>query len=467
MLFSSLDFLLGFLPAVWLLFLLLRNLAWPNAALGMLVAASWWFYAAWDPRYLPLLITSIAINYLLGIKIAKEVGRAWLIAGILFNLSLLGVFKYAGFVTVDILHLASPLTLVLPLAISFYTFQQMAWLVDLRQRKTVVPGLLRYAFFVSFFPRLIAGPIVHAREVLPQLAAHWLKRPIPYALGFTLLAVGLAKKVLIADTLAPGVDALYLETATKDFDLWLVWSAAAGYGAQLYFDFSGYADMAIGLALLFGIRMPLNFLSPYKATSVIDFWRRWHVTLSRFLRDYLYIPLGGSRKGPFRRYVNLMATMILGGLWHGAGWQFLVWGGVHGVMLTINHLWRAIMPWRIPSWLGGALTLPLVLLAWIPFRAESLADAHRILAGIAQLPELTGSFPAIDLIVALGRLDATGQVGWLAIPALCLALLTPASHVLVSRLTPLQRGCLAAPLLLMVVKTLTERPDRAFLYFNF
>lgn len=461
------DFLIGFLPAVWLLFLLLRSMSGANTTLMMLVAASWWFYAAWYPLYLPLLIGSIAVNYWIGTRIALAGSRVWLVSGVVFNLSLLGVFKYLGFITTDIFQLKSPVNVALPLAISFYTFQQIAWLADLRQNKTAVPGIIRYTFFVSFFPQLIAGPIVHARQVVPQIAADWLKRPIPVALALTFLSVGLAKKVLIADTLAPGVDLIYGNVAATNFDMWQVWSAAAGYGAQLYFDFSGYADMAIGLALLFGIRLPFNFLSPYKAVSIIDFWRRWHITLSKFLRDYLYIPLGGSRKGRLRRYANLMITMLLGGLWHGAGWQFLLWGGIHGGLLTLNHLWRAVTPIRLPLFLAWALTLIAVLLAWIPFRADNLTDALHIFSGLGRVPILEGGFPTTEIVGALMNLDASGQLGWLAILAILFALLAPSTHVLASSLTPLQKGLLSAPLLLMVFKTIAERPDRVFLYFNF
>jgi alginate O-acetyltransferase complex protein AlgI len=468
MIFSSLPFLLYFLPAVLTLFLLLRALNQPEAALLTLLLASWGFYAAWSPAYLALLLGSIGINYLAGLQIKRRGSQPWLALGIAFNLGLLGLFKYAGFISGEVLRMAEPLSLVLPLAISFFTFQQVAWLVDLSRGVVGLPGWRPYAFFVSFFPQLIAGPIVHARQLLPQVLEGWLARPLPWSLALGFLALGLAKKVLIADTLGPGVDTLYAAaSAGQAFDLWLLWSAAAGYGAQLYFDFSGYADIAIGLGLLFGVRLPLNFNSPYQATSIIDFWRRWHITLSHFLRDYLYVPLGGSRRGNLRRYLNLLLTMLLGGLWHGAGWQFLLWGGVHGLLLVLNHAWRALCPWRLPAFLGVPLTLLAVLLAWVPFRADNLASAGQVLAGWRALPAEVPVPQLAEIFRAAAALDAGAHVGWLALAALMLACSAPASHRLLARLSPFGRGLLAAPLLLMVLKALAERPDRAFLYFNF
>lgn len=467
MIFSSLPFLLYFLPATLAVFLLLRHFQLRGMALLGLVLISWLFYAFWNPAFLPVLLGSIAANYLFGMLLVHYGKQPWLALGIVFNLLLLGVFKYSGFVAGEVLRLEQPITLLLPLAISFFTFQQIAWLVDLSRGIVSLPKLRDYAFFVSFFPQLIAGPIVHARQMLPQIGTGWLARPIPWSLALGFLAIGLAKKVLIADTLAPGVDAIYASAASREvFDLWLLWSAAAGYGAQLYFDFSGYADMAIGLALLFGVRLPLNFFSPYKATSIIDFWRRWHMTLSRFLRDYLYFPLGGNRRGRARRYVNLMVTMVLGGLWHGAGWQFLVWGGLHGGYLVFNHVWRAISPWRLPALAAWPLTLAAVLLAWVPFRAPDLATAAHILKGWQTLPTAL-PLDITALMRATTSLNASGQVGWLALGALVLACSTPASHLLLARLSPMKRGLVVAPLILMVLKALAERPDRAFLYFNF
>jgi len=273
-----------------------------------------------------------------------------LVAGIVLNLSALGWFKYANFIasTVD-RWVEAGFTLapiVLPLAISFFTFQQIAYLVDAYRTARSEPDWLQYALFVSFFPQLIAGPIVHHREMLPQFDEVGRRGPAlrDLEVGATIFAIGLFKKVVIADGVAPWSTEVFESVALGAWPgLVESWGAALAYTFQLYFDFSGYSDMAVGLGLLFGIRLPLNFASPYRATSIVEFWRRWHITLSRFLRDYLYIPLGGNRRGPARRYLNVMITMVLGGLWHGAGWTFIAWGALHGVYLLINYAWRAVL----------------------------------------------------------------------------------------------------------------------------
>jgi alginate O-acetyltransferase complex protein AlgI len=278
----------------------------------------------------------------------------------------------------------------LPLAISFFTFQQITYLVDAYRGETREYHFLHYALFVTFFPQLIAGPIVHHREMLPQFARNTLYRlnAEHLAVGITIFALGLFKKVILADGIAvhatPVFDAAEAGFVTLTF--FEAWSGALAYSLQLYFDFSGYSDMGIGLARMFGVRLPLNFNSPYKATSIIDFWRRWHITLSRFLRDYLYIPLGGSRKGEARRMTNLMITMLLGGLWHGAGWTFVLWGGLHGIYLVINHGWRKLIPagnaGRLRKGAGWTITMLAVVVAWVPFRAESLDGATAVLGAM-------------------------------------------------------------------------------------
>ena len=472
MIFSSFEFLFLFLPPVWLGFLLFRKLNSTNSAVLFLLVMSWVFYGVWRPDYLPLLLGSIVVNYGLGRLISRGSGQRWLTVGIVFNLSLLGAFKYLDFLLYDVLGLGFKLHIALPLAISFFTFQQIAWLVDLYQGRVQLPATSRYGFFVSFFPQLIAGPIVHAREVLPQLASGWLRRPLPLSLGVTLLSIGLAKKVLIADTLAPGVDSLYLAAASgAAFNLLDTLAAALGYGVQLYFDFSGYADMAIGLGLLFGIVLPDNFLSPYKAASIIDFWRRWHITLSKFLRDYLYIALGGNRSGRFKRYTNLMVTMLLGGIWHGAGWQFLIWGGLHGLLLVGNHGWRALSAWQLPVLVARFITLSCVMLAWIFFRADNVEVAGHIFSGLLSMPgvwsvDWQGVFKAV-VDVSTASYNTTPVILPLALGGLALALVAPGSRPLGERLSPLGRGLFSGVLVFLVLKALTARPDRAFLYFNF
>jgi D-alanyl-lipoteichoic acid acyltransferase DltB (MBOAT superfamily) len=279
---------------------------------------------------------------------------------------------------------------VLPIGISFFTFTQIAYLVDTYQGKVKEYRFIHYLLFITYFPHLIAGPVLHHAEMMPQF-----DQPHTYrfsyrnlAVGLSIFAIGLAKKVLVADSLAP--HASFLFDKSDAFSLLLAWGGVLAYAFQLYFDFSGYSDMAIGISRLFGIRLPLNFDSPYKAANIIDFWRRWHMTLSRFLRDYLYVPLGGNRKGPVRRYVNLMLTMLLGGLWHGAGLNFALWGALHGAYLMLNHAWQALarrlrFPLAAPAWRGASmvLTFGAVCVAWVFFRAAGFGKAAIILQGMA------------------------------------------------------------------------------------
>jgi D-alanyl-lipoteichoic acid acyltransferase DltB (MBOAT superfamily) len=422
MLFNSYEFLFAFLPITLAGFFLVAAAGNKTLAIGWLVAASLFFYGWWNPAFLGLLGFSMMFNYGLGLVLARVRlgGReghlsAILAAGIVVNLGLIAYYKYAGFLS-DAANRAFAANfdlgeITLPLAISFFTFQQIAYLVDVRRGIVSERHLLRYCLFVVFFPQLIAGPIIHHREVLPQFAGGGAFRPraANLAVGLTILAIGLFKKVVIADALA--------ETATPAFaaadggqtvDFVQAWSGSFAYSLQIYFDFSGYSDMAIGLARMFGIRLPLNFAAPYRATSIIDFWRRWHMTLSRFLRDYLYIPLGGSRHGRFRRHLNIMATMLLGGLWHGAGWTFIAWGGVHGLMLVANHGWRALFPRTIDRWwsrlAGRTATFLAVTMAWVFFRAETFSGATAMFAGMANLPRNLASRiePLQGLLDSLG-----------------------------------------------------------------
>jgi len=422
MLFNSYEFLFVFLPVTLAVFFLLA--ATGNRALPIvwLVLASLFFYGWWNPAFLGLIGFSVAFNYLLGLRLTHERSSGgWrpisttLVCGIAVNLGLLGYFKYAGFLTSAANHAINTEfhlgDVTLPLAISFFTFQQIAYLVDVRRGETKEPSFLHYCLFVVFFPQLIAGPIVHHKEVLPQFAREktFRLRATNLAIGLTIFAIGLFKKVVIADRLAETAIPIFATAETgATLDFFQAWSGAFAYSLQIYFDFSGYSDMAIGLARLFGIKLPLNFAAPYRATSIIDFWRRWHITLSRFLRDYLYIPLGGSRRGKIRRYGNVLVTMLLGGLWHGANWTFVVWGGVHGLMLVINIAWRAVFPWHINRWwsraMARAVTFLAVTLAWVLFRAESFAGATNMFAGMANLPEsLSGQIgPVQDVMTDMG-----------------------------------------------------------------
>ncbi len=338
------------------------------------------------------------LNYTLGkelslhkIKDRKYVAKKLLVFGVVANLSLLGYFKYADFFIVNVNSLMGTevplLHLALPLAISFYTFQQIAYLVDSYKQETKEYDFLNYAVFVTFFPQLIAGPIVHHSEMMPQFAKlrNKAKNYSNIALGLFIFSIGLFKKVVIADTFAIW--------ATKGFDvaptlnMLEAWVTSLSYTFQLYFDFSGYADMAIGLALLFNIKIPINFFSPYKATNIQDFWRRWHMTLSRFLKEYIYIPLGGNRKGEIHTYINLFATFLLAGIWHGAGWTFVFWGALHGVALMTHRAWQKL-GLGMPTLLAWFITFNFINIAWVFFRATSFESAEKVLFGMFNIHSL-------------------------------------------------------------------------------
>jgi alginate O-acetyltransferase complex protein AlgI len=404
MLFNSYEFIFLFLPVAATLYFWIGRYSHGLGA-AWLAVASLIFYGYWNPIYLPLLIGSITANFLIGRWMADVESRAArrtiLVGGLSFNLLLLGYFKYVGFLASaanDLLALHVPaLKVLLPLGISFFTFTQIAFLVDVYEGKAKEYRFVHYVLFVTFFPHLIAGPILHHKEMMPQFARPRTYRlnAINLAVGLTIFFIGLGKKAVIADSFAPFA-AHTFDAASQGSTPGALeaWGGTLAYALQLYFDFSGYSDMAIGLARLFGIKMPLNFLSPYKAVNIIDFWRRWHMTLSRFLRQYLYIPLGGNRKGKTRRYVNLMITMALGGLWHGAGWTFAAWGALHGVYLAVNHAWHAVSsrlglrPRRssiATRTLARLVTFSAVMVGWVFFRADSMASAGRVLAGMAGL----------------------------------------------------------------------------------
>ncbi|HVE22619.1 MAG TPA: MBOAT family O-acyltransferase [Acidocella sp.] len=381
MLFNSRLFVLAFLPLALGGFFALGRCG-RRAVVLWLLACSLVFYAWGNPASVLLLLGSIGGNYLLARRLARGGGRGWLAVGLAGNLLLLGVGKYA--------RLAAPWFgspfggWPVPLGISFFTFQQIMFLVDLYRRDIALPGLLDYACFIAFFPHLISGPIVRPGHILPQLAALAPSRDMAARLaeGAEIFLLGLSKKLLLADSLARFADPGFAAAGRHDpLTLIEAWVALLAYGAQIYFDFSGYCDMAVGLARMFGIIFPQNFNRPYRATSVSDFWRRWNITLSLFLRDYLYIPLGGNRRGAARRVANLMITMLLGGLWHGAAWRFLLWGGLHGLFLVIQGFW-AKWGWRLPQPLAWGLTLLCVLLAWVPFRAPGWAATMDFYAGL-------------------------------------------------------------------------------------
>ncbi len=450
MLFNSFEFIFFFLPVTLTVFFLLTRYRLSQMAIAWLVGASLFFYAWWNPVYLGLLVASILFNYSFGAAISRARGarrRGLLVVGITANLAVLGYYKYANFFLDNINTLVGSDwhagAILLPLGVSFITFQKIAYLVDAWQGKTREYNFLHFCLFVTFFPQLIAGPIVHHRDVMPQFAERARLRfdHENIALGLSIFIIGLFKKVVIADNLALFANPVFSAAAGTTLSFQEAWLGALAYSFQLYFDFSGYSDMAIGLARLFGVRLPLNFHSPYKATSIIDFWRRWHMTLSRFLRDYFYIPLGGSRRGPARRYLNLLVTMLLGGLWHGAAWTFVIWGGLHGVYLLINHAWRGFigrlglagrMANRPAMLAGGAFTFIAVVIGWVFFRADNTQAAQSMLSSMSGM---YGIGIGSDQAFANGLMTGSRALMWVTAAAL-LTWLLPNTQQLFARFAP-------------------------------
>jgi D-alanyl-lipoteichoic acid acyltransferase DltB (MBOAT superfamily) len=404
-------FIFAFLPITVAGYFILCRFRLTYAAKAWLALASLVFYGWWDERYVPLILASIAFNYAVGrLLIASDKPSSGLAGhrkkllafGIAGDILLLGYYKYADFFLENLnaaLGARYPLLhIVLPLGISFFTFTQIAFLVDAYRRKAKEYDIVNYILFVTFYPHLIAGPILHHGEMMPQFDRvrnkvwNWSNA----ARGIHIFCIGLFKKVVIADTFAE-----YANDGFAKASLFVEsWIAALSYTFQLYFDFSGYTDMAIGIAQLFNIRLPQNFNSPYKATSIQDFWRRWHMTLSRFLREYIYIPLGGNRKGRLRTYANNMAVFLIGGFWHGAGWTFIMWGFLHGAAQIIQRIWNE---WGrpLPRWLAWAITFLFVNVTWVFFRAESFGQALRLLRGMAGLNGFDFRLQAEHLFPAL------------------------------------------------------------------
>jgi alginate O-acetyltransferase complex protein AlgI len=412
MIFSSPEFILLFLPIVFLGYFSLNRFRLVLAGKAWLVAASLFFYTYWNIAYLPLLLGSIFFNFAVGTSLSPyrtsgylRVSRRFVLAGsITTNLAFLGYFKYANFL-VDNINFTFNATYVLPqillpLGISFFTFTQIAYLVDSYRGEAKEYDFLNYVLFVTFFPHLIAGPILHHREMMPQFDSRWnlAVRYRNIVLGLFIFSIGLFKKVVIADTFAIWANAGYDGKITLDF--FRAWGTSLSYTFQLYFDFSGYCDMAIGAALLFNIWLPINFNSPYKALDIQEFWQRWHMTLGRYLRDYVYIPLGGNRCTTVRVYFNLMATFVLGGLWHGASWMFVIWGALHGAALVGHRAWSGL-GLRMPKAVAWLLTFSFVNITWIFFRAKTLDEALRVLRGMADIESLlyfpVAAIPTNDL----------------------------------------------------------------------
>jgi D-alanyl-lipoteichoic acid acyltransferase DltB (MBOAT superfamily) len=454
MLFNSLVFLFGFLPwAVLGFWLLSRH---ENARLWFLLAASFVFYGYWDWRFAPLLAGSIIFNWLVA-KSFYTYRRRWVLtAAIVANLLVLGLFKYLGFFSEIVRQTISWQgdfkRLALPLGISFFTFHNIIYLADLYRGRAPRYSFRDYALYIALFPQILAGPLVRHNEIVPQL-------PLPparpgaaerLARGLAFLLIGLSKKIFLADALAAFVDPVFAQAATDPVTTGQAWIAALGFPLQIYFDFSGYSDMAIGIALMLGFTLPFNFDAPYRAVTLAQFWRRWHMTLMRFLRDYVYIPLGGNRRGDARRCLNVIVTFLLGGLWHGAGWTFILWGALHGIGLAVGVLWRKFMK-PLPAALSWPILIAFLILTWIFFRARSMEAAQHFLTAMA----------------GQGTHEAMSNVRTLLI-ACAFALIGPSSQQLVAKLKPAPwLAPFAAAVTAVALFKINGNPSYEFIYFHF
>jgi len=503
MLFNSYIFIFVFLPITYFGFWGFNRFHYTKLAIAWLIVASLAFYGYWNflpleghpatPGYFLLIIISLVFNHQIGEAISSSAlkskkARSLLILGIVVNIGLIAYYKYINFFLTslnDVFSTSFPkLDIILPLGISFYSFTQIAYLVDVYKGETEGEkyDLPTYGLFIIFFPHLIAGPIVRYNELIPQFRV--LKTFVfshkKLALGLATFSIGLIKKVLIADNISPWVSTIFNHTGDVTFIE--AWVGALTYTFQLYFDFSGYSDMAIGLSLMFNIDLPINFDSPYKSLSISDFWRRWHITLSNLLRDYLYIPLGGSRRGEARRYVNLIVTMFLGGLWHGAGWTFVIWGGLHGLFLAINHGWRKLNI-KLPKFVAWLITFLAVVLTWVLFRAKDLQQGMGLITsmfgfnGIVLPGQLSGK---LSFLTAIG-IDLKGWSEFTYLPSIgeskvlvffvlaALLIITtrfPNSQEIVQKLKPTWWYALSLGLLTSCALLSLNRVSE-FLYFQF
>jgi len=429
MLFNSYEFIFYFLVPVYVFFIFLKKSSLHvNMLIWFLTFVSVVFYGEWSLKHLGILLVSVFVNFAFAKALMrKNMGKKRLLgAGIVLNLVPLVYFKIEG---------------SLPLAISFFTFQQIAFLVDVYKRKIQLEGLREYSFFVLFFPQLVAGPIVHYNELIPQIKEN-LRRgfhKVYFHKGIVLFSMGLFKKVVLADSLA---------NITADG-----WAGLFAYTFKIYFDFSGYTDMALGLGLLFGVRLPINFNSPYKSVNIVEFWRRWHITLSHFLRDYIYIPLGGNRAGKLTMLRNLFLTMLLGGAWHGVGWNFVIWGALHGALLAFVHSFK----WQLPKYLAICITFLSVSLLWVFFKSENFSaamDAYGMLFRFDTFGAAAGS--------EMFLLGLSWFIVWFL----------PNSHAFVryeegTAELRLYHAAVAGVMFFVALKVLAVSPARTFVYFNF
>ncbi len=490
MLFNSYEFIFIFLPISFFIYFYLNHKKLIIIAKIWLIIASLFFYSWWNIIYLPLILISIIFNYKITQLIIEYNDKNYLSKqnllqiGLLFNIGLLVYFKYMDFFIENINTVFSSdiglLYLALPLAISFFTLQQIAFLIDSYEGLVKERNFLDYMVFVTFFPQLIAGPIVHHKEMMPQFE-NIRNKVVNYkniSIGLFIFSIGLFKKSVIADRFAVWATNGF-DTSTLTLNMLEGWVTSLSYTFQLYFDFSGYTDMAIGIALLFNIRLPINFNSPYKSLNIQDFWRRWHITLSRFLKDYVYIPFGGNRKGKFTTYQNLMATFMIAGIWHGAGWTFIFWGFLHGLAIAIHKAWSQL-GFKIWSWLAWIITFNFINIAWVFFRAKEWDDAIRVLHSMffGQI-ELSYKFlevvPKLDILRDYGVTFGAGfsNIGgnkeiMFTIPIIfILVLLIKNSNQLIDNFVPTKTITFLISIIFSysVISFLTIHSE--FLYFNF
>jgi alginate O-acetyltransferase complex protein AlgI len=457
MLFNSFIFLFAFLPAALLAYWAVERF-WPKWRLSVLLGLSLVFYGYWDWRFMPLLASSIALNWLVANAFVRSGLSILVPLAIAANLLVLAIFKYFNFFADLAAYIPGLPTrhfdIALPLGISFFTFHHIMYLTDLKKGKAPLYDPVRYGLYIAFFPQVLAGPLVRWSEIMHQFEERPYRRPDAaerVARGLMLLVCGLAKKTLLGDPLSEYVNPIFQAAAAgKAIALGEAWQAMLGFTFQIYFDFSGYTDMALGLGLLFGIVLPQNFDAPYRSVSLQDFWRRWHMTLSRFLRDYLYIAMGGNRKGLAIQLGALFATMTLGGLWHGAGLTFVAWGAAHGVVLGAGVLWRRA-GLSMPRPAGWALTMLFVMLTWVLFRATSFEAALRVYEGL----------------VGLGGADQSIKWRTILVAAL-VAMLGPTAWTFVNRLPPRRWIAIGFAILLVVVLfKIGDDANYEFIYFQF
>jgi len=486
MLFTSINFIFLFLPFTFISYFTLMRFNFITFAKFFLVGSSLFFYSYFNMNYLPLILGSLTVNYVIGtvlglsIKSVSKFNRKLMLTiGVIINLALLGYFKYYNFILENIGNIFNisfnNSTILLPLAISFFTFQQIAYLVDSYKGQTSEYGMLDYCLFVTFFPQLIAGPIVHHYEMMNQFRSSETKliNTKNIFLGVTIFSIGLFKKVVIADSLSIWVDDGYSNPERLDF--YSSWLTSLSYTFQLYFDFSGYCDMAIGAALIFNIRLPINFNSPYKSLNIQDFWRRWHITLGRFLREYIYIPLGGNKKTNLHTYLNLFLTFLIGGIWHGASWMFVIWGGMHGVALVIHRVWMNLNI-RMNSIISWFITFNFINISWIFFRADNIEIAINILKKMFSFTMVNQldvekiswlGFNA-DFMIKTMPISLVNHIGQTLIIFICFILITKKNSIQiysneVEKINPVYYAIIFSISIYFVLAS----SNSVFLYFNF